>query len=230
MQHPRSSRTHRGFSAVEVVISAAILLTVYATIARGFASSGGASQFVGANLQVALTGTVRRIAAELERGELDAQAADGASLAYQFPVDPDGDGSFFDATGAVQWGMEVGGADVAGARATVAFVTDQVLDEAALGADVNGDGDQVDRFDRGHLVRSLPDGSSVSLTGAWILQPTGAHGGDVTGDLVPDPIFSTNTANPRKLASIDVTGAVVGLGNQWIRVRLTRTVCARNDT
>jgi hypothetical protein len=222
-------RRAAGFTLIEAIIAAAIAAAILGALMQKTIDSGVGTEVVRANLFVRVDNAIRRIAGDFERGELDPPAATGDSLAYQLPIDPDGDGSFLDANGAVQWGIVSGGVPLSGGRATLQFVADASVDEALLAVDLNGDGDKKDRFDQGHLERRLPDGTVETLTGPWILQPTGSHGGDLDGDGRADPIFSLDTSSQKTLAHVALTVAIALAGKSWMVERVDKTFLCQND-
>jgi hypothetical protein len=222
-------RRNCGFTLLEAIIAAAIAAAILGAAMHDTLYSAVGTEVVRSNLFVRVDNAIRRIATDFERGELDLPGAAGDTLAYQLPVDPDGDGSFLDASGAIQWGILDNGVPIAGGKATLRFVADDVLDEEALSVDLNGDGDKKDRFDHGHLERVLPDGSIERLTGAWILQPNGNHGADLDNDGLADPIFSLDTSGQKTLANVSLTIAVPLAGRNWMVERVAKTFLCQND-
>jgi hypothetical protein len=228
-----------GSTLLEVIVAAVILAAIIATAVHPAIDQAAGTEVVRSSLFVRVDDATQRILGEIEPGEIDTPPATGDSLSWQVPIDPDGDGSCLDADGAIQWGMRKNGVAVAGARATVRFVIDRVLDEAKLAYDLNGDGDQKDRFDQGHLERQAPDGTIERLTGSWLLQPTGNHGGDLDGDGVADPIFALaqvadpslppGSAGAKTIASLDLTVAIRLTNRSWVVSQIRRTILCQND-
>jgi hypothetical protein len=218
-----------GMTVVEMVVAVAIFCSIVATAIHPTIDASAGTEIVRADLFVRVDDALQAVADDIERGDLDPPTAQGDTLAYQVPIDPDGDGSYLDADGAVQFGMKKNGVSVIGQRATFKFVADRVLSEATLKFDLNGDGDLKDKFDQGHLVRVLPDGKTEQISGSWILQPNGNHGGDLDGDGVADPIFSITTGTGRTTATLDVTAAIRLADRAWIVTRTRRRVLCPND-
>jgi len=218
-----------GFALIEVIGAALLLVAVLAAAMHSSMDAASGDEVVRAGLFVRVDNALARISGDFERGDLDPIPAAGDSVAYQMPVDPDGDGSMLDADGQVQWGTEQDGVAVAGAKVTIRFVADRVLSEPALAFDLNRDGDTTDLFDLGHLERVLPDGSIIPLTGTWILQPNLNHGADIDGDGVADPIFSSDATGLKTIAALDVTLAVELTQQKWIVQRTRKTILCQND-
>src|SRR5262249_7843218 len=159
-------------------------------VVRGVVRPGAGAASVRSNYFSRVDRALRAIATDFERGRLDPPGATGDSLSYQLPLEPAQDAARDAEPGATGWGIAATGAPVRGGKATLRFVCDAVLEEGSLGVDLNGDGDQRDRFEQGHLEQLLPDGGIEQLTGAWILQPADDHGADLDGDGRLDPLFS----------------------------------------
>jgi len=104
------------------------------------------------------------------------------------------DGSVVDASGAIEWGCLENGVprlDRPGAphRVTLQYVQTGMFLEADSGTDVNGDGDTVDQFYRGSLVRSTSGGDTLTIAANSVLAPFPDPFGDFDGDGSADPIF-----------------------------------------
>ncbi len=122
----------------------------------------------------------------------------GDCIKFQVPVDLDGDGSVFDATtGSPEYGATLGYRHRAG-DIVYRFVAnqvdgdDEVLNETALGVDINNDSDQADVFTRGRFTRMTLDAVGAAQTrnisGRWFIS------GDLdNNDMGPDPIFERQT-------------------------------------
>ena len=120
---------------------------------------------------------------------------DGTGFAFRVPVDVDGDGTFFDAAGEVQWGADVRGATRDG-YSCFYYEAVGAIAESTRAVDLNGDGDMVDLFDLGRIrMRSWDattpgtDNIDVALGPPIVLQERCAWGGDLDGDGFQDPIF-----------------------------------------
>ena len=121
---------------------------------------------------------------------------DGTGFCYRLPVDPSGGEDYFDDAGDVQWGVDVDGVVTLDGRACFYFSPVAVIQEAARGADLNGDGDQVDSFDLGQIMKRVwnsslgsTSGFDVALCPPMILQEVCNWGSDLDGDASNDPIF-----------------------------------------
>ena len=121
---------------------------------------------------------------------------DGTGFAYRVPIDPTGGNDYLDASGEIQWGVSVDGAPTLDGRACFVFEPVATIQEAARGADLNGDGDQNDTFDLGQVRKRVWDaavggasGIEVSLCPPMVLQETCNWGGDLDDDGFAAPIF-----------------------------------------
>ncbi len=121
---------------------------------------------------------------------------DGTGFVFHAPVDPAGNGTFFDLDGNVQWGASVGGVQVIGGFSCFYFAPDSVITEAALDLDVNQDGDLDDSFDRGSIRLRAWDGAApaaaprdAALCPPVVLQEVCSWGSDLDADGWQDPIF-----------------------------------------
>jgi hypothetical protein len=204
-EHDRAADRRAGFTLVEVVGSTLLVTAVLSAAMHASADLASGSEAVRADLFVRVDRALARTAGDLKRGDLGPIPAAGDSISYQVPADCDG------------------------ARTTIRLVTDRTISEAAQDFDLNGDGDRNDRFDLGHLELDRPDGTKEPLTGAWLLQPALNHGGDLDGDGVPDPIFSTDTTQPQTTATLDVTVAVKLSDTKWIVERKKKTILCGGD-
>lgn len=221
-------RRRAGFSLVNAAIAAAVAATVLgAAVVRQAVRSGGGSEVVRSNLFARLDRTLRSIAADFERADLDPPSATGDSLSYQLPIERGAARS--DTHAPTEWGIVANGVPISGGRATLRFVADSQLDEAALSVDLNGDGDQRDRFELGHLERLLPDGTIEQLTGSWILQPAGDHGNDVDGDGKVDPIFALDGSGSATIARLSLVVAVPTGSGGFLVERIDRSFACPND-
>lgn len=126
----------------------------------------------------------------------------GTGFSYRTPVDPTGSGSLISGVD-VNWGAEVGGTGSLSCRAAMAFAPVDSVSEADVGADLNNDGDTLDVFDRGSIVRHVWDESGTlmadhaTLGSNSILQERCNFGGDLDGDGLDDPMFLWNADTGR---------------------------------
>lgn len=126
----------------------------------------------------------------------------GTGFSYRTPVDPTGGNNWLNGID-VNWGAELDGNQSMTCRAALAFRPVDQVSEANLGADLNGDGDQQDVFDRGTVVRHIWDESGnldpdqASLGSSAILQERCNWGGDLDGDGFDDPMFLWNSMSGR---------------------------------
>ncbi len=220
-----------GLTTVEMSVSVAVLVALFAGFGAAYVNLARLAnvEMSRAALGLRTSSAADRVVSELAVARLDPPAGDGASVTFQMPVDPDGDGVLHDGNGIVSWGMSINGVDQSGATGTFAYIVDGQIDETILGTDVNGDGDQLDQFDVGHLERTLSDGTRSMLTGNWVLQPLGNHGGDVDGDLLPDPVFRIQENGDRKLVTMDLFTAWPVNAGEWGQWRYQYSVSLRND-
>jgi hypothetical protein len=218
-----------GFTLVEALGATVITFTIVAAAIQSAIGAGSGTELIRSSLFVRTDDALRRISDDLERADLDPLPGGGDRVAFELPIDADGNGSFYDAHDALEWGAVVNGKAVLGARTAFQFATDSTVDEATLGCDLNGDGDRLDRFDVGHLERVKPDGSVEPLTGATILQPAGNHGGDLDGDGVADPLFAVDTAGAKSIVTVDLFAATKRSERDWILLRQRKTLLAAND-
>jgi prepilin-type N-terminal cleavage/methylation domain-containing protein len=119
----------------------------------------------------------------------------GDCIKFRVPVDEDTDGSVdLDAGGKAIFGATLCRTHTADADIVYRFRTnqvggaDEILDEAALGIDVNGDGDELDSFKRGQFTRTAPDSSGGvpkprATSDRWFLY------GDEDGNGIEEPVF-----------------------------------------
>ena len=231
MSAERARAARRGgftlLDAVIVTVVAAMILG--AAVVRGATRSGGGTGVVRSNLFARLDKALRSIAADFERADLDPPSATGDALSYQLPISGGGAGAKRDASVPTVWGIETNDGAMRGGRATLRFAADATLDESELAVDLNGDGDQRDHFELGHLERLLPDGAIEQLTGAWILQPAGDHGADVDGDGKVDPIFSFDVSGPATVARLALVVALPVGGGSFVIERIDRSFACPND-
>lgn len=126
----------------------------------------------------------------------------GTGFSYRTPVDPTGSGSLLNGV-EVNWGAELNGTDSLAGRAAMVYAPVDRVTEAEVGADLNNDGDQLDEFDRGSIVRHVWDESGnlmadhATLGSNSILQEHCNWGGDLDGDEFADPMFLWNSATGR---------------------------------
>jgi hypothetical protein len=227
------ARRRAGFSLVEAsIVTAVVALMLGAAVVREAVRSNGGPAVVRSNLFARLDRGLRSLAADFKFADLDAPSERGDSLSYQLPIRiaaEQGATATPDTRGPTEWGIVCSGVPINGGRATLRFVADCVLDEARLGIDLNGDGDQRDQFEQGHLERLLPDGAIEQLTGSWILQPAGDHGDDIDGDGKVDPIFSVDVTGSATIARLSLYVAVPTAGGSFLVERVDRSFACPND-
>ena len=120
---------------------------------------------------------------------------DGSGFSYRLPTDPAG-GNDYLAAGALQWGAAVGGVQAIDGWASIYFVPRRVVREADLGIDINHDGDKLDTFDVGQIVKRTwsttnPGSAPIErpLSPTVMLQEQCHWGRDLDGDGFDDPMF-----------------------------------------
>lgn len=226
---PHSRAAQRGQTLVETAITLLLATLIIGASLRAAFSPETGSEIVRSNLRLRGEVVSERIVKELEFAALDLPTNNGTTLAWQTAVDPDGDGSLLGADGLPQWGGRVGGVATAGVRTTVRWVMERTVDEAALGSDINADGDQLDAFDLGRIERVEPDGTTAPLLGAWVVQRNGAWGGDLDGDGTADPLFTVDDTGALRRVRLDLVLAVPTGGGSWVLQRTRREVVCVND-
>ena len=197
-----------GFSLLEVIIVTAVLAMVVAMIGTSVTSmaTGAASQ-----RRTTLTVRGARIAMERMAESLRSAAVnftgDGtAEIAFQVPVDSDGDGvlSYTPEKTApdINWGSGHVSTGGSGQTKVYRFVKTEVFSEAERDIDLNGDGDVADAFNVGHIEEAyfetiaavVPVGRPIVFSPDIVLQDQDDEMGDIDGDEVPDPMFSWDGA------------------------------------
>jgi prepilin-type N-terminal cleavage/methylation domain-containing protein len=195
----------RAFTLIEIMIVLSILgivmgMTVVTLNSAGVETS--MSTMDGA-LQNTTNGFAQRFVSEFRNASRAtvgfesngvATADHGDCIKFRVPVDEDLDGAIdLDAGSNAVFGATLGRTHTAGVDIVYRFRTNQVggvddiLDEAALGVDVNGDGDELDSFKRGLFTRTAPGSTGASVPRAisdrWFLY------GDEDGDGIEEPFF-----------------------------------------
>ena len=229
-----------GFSLLEVVIVTAVLAMVVAMIGTSVTSmaTGAASQ-----RRTTLTVRGARIAMERMAESLRSAAVnftgDGtAEIAFQVPVDSDGNGvlaySAEKTAPDINWGSGHVSTGGAGQTKVYRFVKTDVFSESERDIDLNGDGDVADTFNVGHIEEAyfetiaavVPVGRPIVFSPDIVLQDIDEMG-DIDGDEVPDPMFSWDGAaalrislfvsdlDPKEPSFIRLT-TVVGLRNKML--------------
>ena len=120
---------------------------------------------------------------------------DGSGFSYRLPTDPGG-GHDYLAAGTLQWGAAVGGQPRLDGWAAVYFVARRSVREADLKLDINHDGDLLDTFDVGQIVKrtwstAAPASAPTerALCPTVVLQEQSHWGRDLDGDGFDDPMF-----------------------------------------
>ena len=227
----------RAFTLLEMMIVVAIMSVVMGmtVIALNTASVETSMNMMEGALQETSNQFAQRLVMELRNASRatvkyesnGAGTADhGDCIKFQVPVDVDSDGSIDLNAGNAVFGATLGRAHTAGVdivyefRANQVDGADEVIDEVALGVDVNGDGDELDSFKRGLFTRTAPDSNNVSFarltSDRWFLY------GDEDGDAVEEPVFeqaADGTITIRLLA-----GTVMERQETPIRALVTTTV------
>lgn len=187
-------RAPRGFTLLEMGVA----VTIFSMIAViALVLSTKTAQYVGDeilqnDLHNKTETTLKKVAGYLSQSTRLGVSADGTSVTLQVPIDVNGNGSVLDASGVLEFGVQTEDGQTGNGVITFIFVVDRQLSEIALGRDLNGDGDRNDIFDLGFIERTstLPGDTTQQYGLPNIVQPSGNHGGDITGNGQPDPIFS----------------------------------------
>ena len=232
-------RDRRGFTLLEMVIAVTILAGILVGVAVMLHSTGKIATLEAARNEIERVNqkALDQMALELRdaAARITTVAFDGTSVQFQIPVppydtplnlpfdpsDPDEPANkpTVDATGATRFGfLEVTGKLQRTPRdgtITYQFVPDtraglpEVVSEAALRMNLNADGDSIDQFVVGRIVRITQVTGQAAVTdpgsmGIWIAQPfpIANLGGDVSGDGQPDPIFQLDAANSRIIVNL----------------------------
>lgn len=235
----------RGFTLVEVMITMVILGAAMsvAIVALNTATVETSLGTADAVLQNAANMFAERLATELRSASRSrisfetngAPTVDyGDCIRFQVPVDPDGDGSVINpTTGSPEYGATLGGLHTAGSDIVYRFAAnqvggaDEVLNEATLGVDLNGDGDQIDAFTRGHFTRTAPDAGGADRTRAisdrWLIF------GDGDNDGIEEPIFQRLANGTIRIDLWAVQVVPVGGTRIPVRSRVTTSVLPYNQ-
>jgi prepilin-type N-terminal cleavage/methylation domain-containing protein len=227
----RATKRTAGFSITELVVVVAIVSLLSALLTGSMAKS---QTFAGVEMsRGAAEGrfqhTLDQVRGMLAIGRVEDPIESGTRVRFMTPIDPDGDGVTYDATGAVTWGSTVGGVAVAGAARFVAYVVTDLVLEQHLDLDLDGDGDLLDGFEVGRLEEQTPDGTRIALTPNTVLQRPGNPGGDVDGDGQLDPVFTVVDAGRSRLLTMRLF-AIHRLPNgKWQRVAHEVSTRLQND-
>lgn len=187
-------RGEGGYTAFELVIVIAIFGLVLFALG-GLLNTGGASaNFLAATAthQGRCRAMVEKVSRELMTARLVALAdsPDEPRLDFQTPVDWDADGDQLDPDMLIEWGVDEEAGAVLGAFAVLSFVPYDRADEIADRIDYNDDGDQLDVFRVGRLVRRTAGGLRTAFGDLNLLVNDADPQGDVDGDGNPDPMFT----------------------------------------
>lgn len=221
----------RGFTFVEMMIVTGTLGVLSVMIATGLQQG---QEF--ARTEMSLTTvdstfaeSIDKVRRQIAIARVDPPILDGTRVRIQVPVDHDFDGVLYNSTGDVTFGYAVGGVPTIGAAAWYSFVVDEVVTEGALLLDANGDGDQDDSFELGHLELQTP-GANIVVTGSWILQNAGDPGGDVDGDGFVDPIFSLSEVGDSGLMRLKLFAVHRVANGSFRRFAYDSSIRLRNDS
>ncbi|MHC4248437.1 MAG: PulJ/GspJ family protein [Planctomycetota bacterium] len=231
-------KSDSGFTLLEVVIVTAVLALVVAMLGTSVVSlaDGAASQ---QRSTVALRGAraaVERMAESLRPAAVNFTGDGAAELAFQVPVDAEGNGVLAYAperpSPDVNWGSGRGSTGGAGETTVYRFVATDVFSEAEKGVDLNDDGDVADVFDVGHIEEAHYETTAavsllrppVAFSPDIVLRTRDDELGDIDGDEEPDPMFSWDGA-----ANLRITVFVSDLdAEEPSFMRITTVVGLRN--
>lgn len=227
----RRSEKQNGFSVTELVVVVAIVSLISTLVMGSMAKS---QTFAGVEMSRGATEsrfqfTLDSLRSTLAIARVEDPIDSGARIRLMTPVDPDGDGVPYDATGAITWGSTVGGVATPGAARFLAFVVTGFVLEQHLDIDIDGDGDLLDAFDLGRIEEQTPDGLNIALTSDVVLQRAGDPGGDIDGDGALDPLFTVIDGGRSRLVRVRLF-AIHRLPNaQWQLVAHDVSVRLQND-
>lgn len=181
-----------GFTLIEVLIAAAILSLMLAGVMTVLLV--GQDSFNQGTITVYLESEATRIldwlTMDLPECRIESSPTDGnnhTSMTIQIPVEVGG--AYWDAAGNIYWGASGN----QGWTITYQFSSLETLDETVTQKDYNRDGDILDKFERGKMMKIIKDATDVTQEsidmGRNILVVFGDWDGDVDSDGVNDPIF-----------------------------------------
>lgn len=191
---PERPSGEAGFTLLEAIIVAvifsALVVSIYETVTVGQNASTeltGRAQFESGAREAS-----QRLQREFYRARVVAVDAPPAApaIAYQLPVDADGDGDTTDASEQIEWGSPEPGDDQAGTQLRIEWRLDRVVSESDDESDYNGDGDRADTFQVGRLFRVSAGGQELPIGPSALAVSAPEPGGDLTGDGTPDPLFA----------------------------------------
>ena len=194
-------RNERGFTLIEVMIAVFIMSMVMLTALSALQMAGRnvAAQTLDNMAYSAVETVVAEVAEDLHYADaagvtiIDVGNAQVITFRLpKIPVDLDGDGTFLDADGNIEFGYNPRMLPVNG-RVMYEFVKTSDISEGTR-VDLNWDTDTDDAFDVGYMQKKItnPDDASDEIIlkrGNWIVQPKDNWGGDIDGDGDKDPIF-----------------------------------------
>ncbi|MHC4916625.1 MAG: prepilin-type N-terminal cleavage/methylation domain-containing protein [Planctomycetota bacterium] len=221
-----------GFSLLEVMVAIGILSLVMLMTFASMKSATDVSAVENTRNRLDRKGAkaLDTMSKELRSASVLGVAGNGTVLVFQKPVDLDGNGTVLDKTGEPEFGIDDVSPPATGAI-NFQFVPNNALsvgpmNEALLRRDLNGDGDRLDVFDRGRIMRAttLWAVQPRQLSGYYIVQPRGNWGGDIDGDGAPDPIFRING----KQVFMDLWMIAVDASGMQHLVRCQTSVQCRN--
>jgi hypothetical protein len=191
-----SKKSCEGTSALEiiivVVIFGVVLFALFGVFSSGDASAGYLSAVT------THQGRSRQVIEKLSRELIDARVLGLAAppglptIDFQIPVDADADGDVMTDDGLIEWGAPEVAGPTLGSFVRLAFEQSGTLSEPADGFDYNRDGDQLDIFRLGRIVRTTQGGFRTQLGDIDVVVDQADPTADLDGDGQGDPLFSFN--------------------------------------
>jgi len=190
----KAGQRERGITLIEMAFALSCAVLILAAGYGLLGAVGGASAETMRGL-----GTLREsmkamdgLRGDLQTARVISVSADGTSLTYTLPLAIGDASTIVNDTGEVQWGIADSEGELLGGSCTLSFVIERQVGESTVGRDINKDGDKVDVFDVGHLVKTSSRGHRMTFPTIRLLLKSGDRAGDVTGDGEADPIFAAS--------------------------------------
>ena len=186
--------TSGGFTLFEMMIAVAVLGIAIAGIFSTIQRAGGmySENSTITYLEATSGDAMEKLMEELSFASPVAIDADGNGMTCWAPIDADGVNGPLDASGNnVEWGYD----GHLNYERKLSFVAQDILSEAALKQDINGDTDMVDNFQTGALAVETLDASGNRVGSLKKISPSifivtyPVAGLDSNADTIADPIY-----------------------------------------